>query len=136
MRTRYGLALLVLGLGLGACASGPRGVNTGNRMPWTGDCGVSVEVPTSIPTLHGAFVGANSILLAAEEIPPGGLGVLDKQECLGALPGGKTEMRKQPSIDVVRLVEEPIEAAPAAGVPVTKKRFRMDPIRPELWPRR
>jgi len=63
------------------------------------------------------------------------VGVLDKQECLGALPGGKTEMRKQPSIDVVRLVEE-IEAAPAAGVPVAKKRFRMDPLRPELWPKR
>ena len=135
MRTRFVLTLPVLVLGLSACASGPHGVHTGNRMPWTGDCGVSVEVPTSIPTLHGSFVGANSILLAPEEIPPGGLGVLDKQECLGALPGGKTEMRKQPSIDVVRLVEE-IEAAPAAGVPVAKKRFRMDPLRPELWPKR
>lgn len=135
MRTRFVLALPVLVLGLSACASGPHGVNTGNRMPWTGDCGVSVEVPTGIPTLHGSFVGANSILLAPEEIPSGGLGVLDKQECLGALPGGKTEMRKQPSIDVVRLVEE-IEAAPAAGVPVAKKRFRMDPLRPELWPKR
>lgn len=45
MRTRFVLALPVLGLGLSACASGPHGVNTGNRMPWTGDCGVSVADP-------------------------------------------------------------------------------------------
>ena len=129
----YGLALVLM---LSACASVPKGVNTGNRMPWAGDCGVSVEVPSNIPTLHGPFVGANSMLLGPDELPPNNIGVLDKQECLGALPGGKTAMRKQPSIEVVRLVEEPMDATVPAGVAPAKKRYRMDPLRPELWPKK
>lgn len=124
-----------LALMLPACASVPQGVNTGNRMPWAGDCGVSVEVPKNIPTLHGPFVGANSILLGSDELPPNKIGVLDKQECLGALPGGKTAMRQQPSIEVVQLVEEPMDATVPAGVAPVKKRYRMDPLRPELWPK-
>lgn len=44
--------------------------------------------------------------------------------------------RQQPSIEVVQLVEEPMDATVPAGVAPVKKRYRMDPLRPELWPKR
>ena len=118
-------------------ACGPsvlRGVDTSNRMPWAIDCGVSVEVPSHIPTLHGPRVGdGNSILLAPDEVPADMIGVLDETQCLGAAAGGTKALFAKPSIRVVKLTEETVERSPTAATD-PKKRYRMSDLKPSEWP--